>query len=82
MRSTTAKPDRCCRWRSCWLVAGTAPRPDMTKAPVRCGQAVTWAVINERMTGIEPAYSAWEPYGDGCMNGLTWMYWLTMSRRF
>jgi hypothetical protein len=30
------------------------------KAQVRDGHRVTWAFVLERMTGIEPAYSAWE----------------------
>jgi hypothetical protein len=32
----------------------------MTKAQLRCGHRLSWAFAVERMTGIEPAFSAWE----------------------
>jgi hypothetical protein len=31
-----------------------------TKAQLRCGHRLSWAFVVERMTGIEPAFSAWE----------------------
>ena len=32
----------------------------MTKAQNRGSDSLSWAFVVERMTGIEPAYSAWE----------------------
>jgi hypothetical protein len=40
--------------------SGAPPRPHTTKAQPRGRTAVSWAFGVERMTGIEPAYSAWE----------------------
>ena len=34
--------------------------PDTTEAQLRRTTPLTWASSLERMTGIEPAYSAWE----------------------
>src|SRR5690348_1257517 len=43
--------------------AGPQRRVDlrMTKAQLRCGHRLSWAFALERMTGIEPAFSPWEP---------------------
>ena len=43
----------------------------MTKAQNRGSDSLSWAFVVERMTGIEPAYSAWEPERQGAVGGLS-----------
>ena len=43
----------------------------MTKAQNRESDSLSWAFVVERMTGIEPAYSAWEPACQEAAGGLS-----------
>jgi hypothetical protein len=43
-----------------WAVAVDAGTPSTTKAQFGGKHPLSWAYGLERMTGIEPAYSAWE----------------------
>jgi hypothetical protein len=43
----------------------------ITKAQVYGGCSLTWSIVMERVTGIEPASRAWEPYNGAVVTALT-----------
>jgi hypothetical protein len=55
-----ARPVRRCKSGNRTSIARGLSEVITTKAQLRCGHRLSWAFVVERMTGIEPAFSAWE----------------------
>ena len=59
----TARPGHWCLLANGTLMARTIGYGSLAAWPGRKGLALTWAFALERVTGIEPALSAWEAAG-------------------
>jgi hypothetical protein len=65
----TARLRRSSRLANCTLIARKAVRPVQKQGLGSRTVVLTWAVTVERVTGIEPALSAWESVQSGPSTG-------------
>jgi hypothetical protein len=62
--TVTARLGRSSRLANCTLIARRAATPVKQQSPGSQIMTLTWAFGLERVTGIEPALSAWEAGGN------------------